>query len=205
MPRRYLLALAAIGLTPLLPAAAAPPAPNVVIIYADDLGYGDLGCYGNATIKTPNLDRMAAEGARFTSFYVAQPVCSASRASLLTGCYPNRIGIHGALGPHSMVGISSDEVTLAELLKQRGYATAIFGKWHLGDSPQFLPLHHGLDEYFGLPYSNDMWPLHPDYVNLPPNKEKPKRGFPDLVMYNGNDVAIPQVTHTDQNQLTTWY
>ena len=134
-----------------------------------------------------------------------QPVCSASRAGLLTGCYPNRIGIHGALRPRSKVGISSSEMTLAELVKQRGYATAIFGKWHLGDAPQFLPLQHGFDEYFGLPYSNDMWPLHPDLVKLPPNDEKRKRGYPDLVMFDGNKVAIPQVTHEDQNQLTTWY
>jgi arylsulfatase len=124
---------------------------------------------------------------------------------LLTGCYPNRIGIHGALGPRSKVGISADETTLAELLRQRGYSTAIFGKWHLGDAPQFLPLRHGFDQYFGLPYSNDMWPLHPDLVNLPPNDEKRKSGFPDLVMYEGDRVVIPQVTHQDQNQLTTWY
>src|SRR5882757_7410564 len=134
MPRRLLLALIPC-LAPSPPAAATPPPPN--------------------------LDRMAAEGARFTSFYVAQPVCSASRASLLTGCYPNRIGIHGALGPSSRVGISSGEMTLAELVKQKGYATAIFGKWHLGHHPPFLPTRHGFDEYFGLPYSNDMWPHHP--------------------------------------------
>jgi len=94
---------------------------------------------------------------------------------------------------------------VAQLLKQKGYATAIFGKWHLGDSSQFLPLQHGFDEYFGLPYSNDMWPLHPDLVGLPANSEKKKRGYPDLVMYEGNKVAIPQITHEDQNQLTTWY
>src|SRR3954452_22341052 len=110
MPRRLLLSLATACLVP-SPAIAAPPPPNVVIIYADDLGYGDLGCYGNTRIKTPNLDRMAAEGMRFTSFYVAQPVCSASRAALLTGCYPNRIGIAGALGPNARVGISDNEMT----------------------------------------------------------------------------------------------
>src|SRR5947209_15075562 len=120
MPCRLLALAIACLASPL--SAAAPPAPNVVIIYADDLGYGDLGCYGNATIKTPNLDRMAAEGSRFTNFYVAQPVCSASRAALLTGCYPNRIGIHGALGPGARVGISSGEMTLAQLVKQKGYA-----------------------------------------------------------------------------------
>src|SRR2546423_14519698 len=125
MPRRLLLALAIACLASPL-SAAAPP--NVVIVYADDLGYGDLGCYGNATIKTPHLDRMAAEGMRFTSFYVAQPVCSASRASLLTGCYPNRIGIHGALGPSSRVGISGGGMTLARVVKPEGYAHGIFGK-----------------------------------------------------------------------------
>lgn len=125
--------------------------PNVVLIFADDLGYGDLGCYGAQGIKTPNLDRLAREGTRFTDFYVPQAVCSASRAALLTGCYPNRVGIQGALGPRSKIGINAEETTLAEVLKQRGYATAIHGKWHLGDDPRFLPTRHGFDEYFGLP------------------------------------------------------
>ncbi len=186
--------------------AASPGAlPNLVIIFTDDQGYADVGVFGAKGFKTPNLDRLAAGGRIFRNFHVAQPVCSASRAGLLTGCYPNRIGIHGALGPRSKVGISSNETTLAELVKQRGYATAIFGKWHLGDAPQFLPLRHGFDEYFGLPYSNDMWPLHPDLVNLPPNDERRKRAYPDLVMFDGDKIAIPQVTHEDQNQLTTWY
>ena len=179
--------------------------PNIVIIFTDDQGYADVGVFGAKGFRTPNLDRLAAEGCIFRNFHVAQPVCSASRAGLLTGCYPNRIGIHGALGPRSKVGISSQEMTLAELVKQRGYATAIFGKWHLGDAPQFLPLHHGFDEYFGLPYSNDMWPLHPDLVKMPLNDEKRKRGYPDLIMFEGDKVVIPQVTHEDQNQLTTWY
>ncbi len=186
-------------------AASPGPLPNLVIIFTDDQGYADVGVFGAKGFKTPNLDRLAAGGRIFRNFHVAQPVCSASRAGLLTGCYPNRIGIHGALGPRSKVGISSNETTLAELVKQRGYATAIFGKWHLGDAPQFLPLRHGFDEYFGLPYSNDMWPLHPDLVKLPPNDEKRKRGYPDLVMFDGDKIAIPQVTHEDQNQLTTWY
>src|SRR5690348_10966288 len=141
--------------------------PNIVLIFADDLGYGDVGCYGSQN-RTPNLDRMAAEGVRFTDFYVAQAVCSASRAALLTGCYPNRVGILGALTPRSRIGLNSNEVTIAKLLKGRGYATAIYGKWHLGDAPQFLPTHHGFDEFFGLPYSNDMWPRHPANTNYPP-------------------------------------
>jgi arylsulfatase len=179
--------------------------PNIVIIFTDDQGYADVGVFGAKGFRTPNLDRMAAEGCIFRDFQVAQPICSASRAGLLTGCYPNRIGIHRALPPRTKVGISSNEMTLAELVKQRGYATAIFGKWHLGDAPQFLPLHHGFDEYFGLPYSNDMWPLHPDLIKLPPNDERRKRGYPDLIMFEGDKVVIPQVTHEDQNQLTTWY
>jgi len=125
--------------------------PNVVLIFADDLGYGDLACYGAQGIKTPNLDRLAREGTRFTDFYVPQAVCSASRAALLTGCYSNRVGILGALGPGSKIGINAEESTIAEVLKQRGYAAAIYGKWHLGDDPRYLPTRHGFDEYFGLP------------------------------------------------------
>ena len=136
--------------------------PNVVIIFCDDLGYGDLSCQGEQRWRTPHLDAMAAEGVRFTDFCVSQPVCSASRASLLTGCYANRISIHGALGPHAKHGLSSAETTLAELCKAEGYATAIHGKWHLGHLPPFLPTRHGFDEFSGIPYSNDMWPSHPE-------------------------------------------
>ena len=211
--RRSLLSLTLFALTACLAAGFASNVyaaqtgklPNIVIIFTDDQGYADVGVFGAKGFRTPNLDRLASEGCIFRNFHVAQPVCSASRAGLLTGCYPNRIGIHGALGPRTKVGINSTEMTLAELLKQRGYATAIFGKWHLGDAPQFLPLQHGFDEYFGLPYSNDMWPLHPDLINLPPNDERRKRGYPNLVMFEGNKVVIPQITHEDQNQLTTWY
>jgi len=127
------------------PRPDAVPAPNVVLIFCDDLAYADLGCYGAKGYRTPNLDRLARQGMRFTDFYAAQAVCSASRAALLTGCYPNRIGILGALGPKSKVGIHSNEVTIAELLHSRGYATAIYGKWHLGVQPQFLPTRHGVD------------------------------------------------------------
>src|SRR5947209_6097323 len=141
--------------------------PNVVLIYADDLGYGDLGCYGAQGYATPNLDRLAAQGVRFTDFYVAQAVCSASRTALLTGCYPNRVSILGALGPQSKNGISDQEMTIAQVLKQKQYATAIFGKWHLGYQARFLPTRHGFDEYFGLPYSNDMIPK-PNTPRYPP-------------------------------------
>jgi len=174
-------------------AAASARPPNIVIIFCDDLAYADLGVYGAKDWSTPCLDRLAHEGIRFTRFYAAQPVCSASRAGLLTGCYPNRIGIAGALGPNSKVGISGNEVTLAELVKPRGYATAIFGKWHLGRQPQFLPTHHGFDEYFGLPYSNDMWPKHPE--------AKPGT-YPPLPLMEGDQVVQ---TMPDQTQFTTWY
>ncbi|MDA0947871.1 MAG: sulfatase [Planctomycetota bacterium] len=136
--------------------------PNVVVIFADDLGWGDLSCYGETRWRTPHLDRLADEGTRFTRFYVSQPVCSASRASLLTGCYANRLSIAGALGPGSRRGLNPEETTLGELLQGQGYATALFGKWHLGHHPESLPTRHGFDEWYGLPYSNDMWRFHPE-------------------------------------------
>lgn len=169
-----------------------PRLPNIVIIYADDLGYGDVGVFGGREFDTPNLDRMAADGVRFTDFYVAQAVCSASRAALLTGCYPNRIGITGALGPKSLTGVSDGEVTIAQLVKQKNYATAIFGKWHLGYQPRFLPTRHGFDEYFGLPYSNDMWPFHP---------EAPK-DYPDLPFIDGEKIVA---LNPPMDSLTTQY
>ncbi|MGQ9650042.1 MAG: sulfatase family protein [Phycisphaerae bacterium] len=143
-------------------AVAADRPPNFVIIFADDLGYGDLGCYGHPTIRTPNLDRMAAEGMRFTQFYSAGEVCTPSRAALMTGRLPIRSGMCSdnprVLFPSSAGGIPDSEVTLAEALKARGYATMCVGKWHLGHLPQYLPTKHGFDEYFGIPYSNDMKP-----------------------------------------------
>ncbi|MFN0085981.1 MAG: sulfatase [Blastocatellia bacterium] len=166
--------------------------PNIVIVFADDLGYGDVGSFGAKGDKTPNLDRMAAEGVRLTDFYVAQAVCSASRAALLTGSYSNRVGITGALDHRAKHGISANEKTIADVVKTRGYATAIYGKWHLGHHPPFLPTRHGFDEYFGLPYSNDMWPKHP---------ERPD-AYPELPLIENEKVVqlMP-----DQAQLTTWY
>ncbi len=155
-------------LLPLLGAAAQDGPPNIILILADDLGYGDLGCFGSAKIRTPNLDRMAAEGTRFTSFHVAQAVCSASRAALLTGCYANRVSLQGALNHQSAVGIHEDELLLPEILKSRGYATACYGKWHLGLQEKFNPRRHGFDEFLGLPYSNDNGPLHPVMRDIPP-------------------------------------
>jgi arylsulfatase len=179
-----------------LSAAAAERLPNIVIIFIDDQGYGDIGPFGAKGYTTPNLDRLATQGCKFTNFHVPQPVCSASRAGLLTGCYPNRIGIHGALGPAAKVGIADSEMTLAQLVKQKGYATGMAGKWHLGRPKQFLPTHHGFDEYFGLPYSNDMWPLHPEA----------KRGsYPPLPLIEGDTEIKAELGHEDQNQLTTQY
>ncbi|WP_221031505.1 sulfatase family protein [Actomonas aquatica] len=144
-------------LSPLLTAGpVATPPPNVVIIYADDLGYGDLGCFGAEDIATPHLDRLAVDGIKFTDFYSAAHVCSPSRAALLTGRIPQRMGIGGVFFPESFTGMPTDELTLAELLHNQGYATAAVGKWHLGHHHRYLPLQRGFDEYFGIPYSNDM-------------------------------------------------
>jgi len=148
--------------------AADPPArPNIVILFTDDQGYGDVGCFGATKFKTSNLDRLAAEGTRFTSFYVAQPVCTASRAALMTGCYSNRVSLFGALNHESNVGIADSEWLLPEMCKAQGYATAIFGKWHLGHRDKFLPTHHGFDEFLGIPYSNDNGLLHPVVHTIP--------------------------------------
>ena len=168
--------------------------PNIVLIHLDDMGYGDLTATGATGYRTPNIDRLCAEGMRFTNYYSAQAVSSASRAGLLTGCYPNRIGFAGALGPKSKTGLNPDEETMAENLKKAGYATAIVGKWHVGCRPGLMPLDHGFDEYFGLPYSNDMWPHHPQTSSYPP-----------LPLYEGRKVVNPSVSAADQAQLTTRY
>lgn len=138
------------------------PTPNIVIIFTDDQGYNDVGCYGSSNINTPNLDKMAANGMRFTDFYVTSSVCSPSRASLLTGRLPARNGVGGVLVP-GQVGLAPAEVTLAEMLKSKGYRTACYGKWHLGDSKDYLPNKQGFDEYYGVPYSNDMY-IHSDHL-----------------------------------------
>ena len=179
--------------------------PNFVVIFIDDMGYADIGPFGAKGYETPFLDQMAQEGMRFTDFQVSSAVCSASRAALLTGCYHRRVGISGALGPSANRGINANEVTLAEICKQKDYATACFGKWHLGHHPKFLPQQHGFDDYFGLPYSNDMWPFHPRYLNLPPDSPRRKRGFPRLPLIDGESVVNANVTGEDQTQLTTQY
>lgn len=177
--------------------------PNFVLVFIDDMGYGDAGCYGATGYQTPNLDKMASEGMRFTNFYSAQPVCSASRAGILTGCYPNRVGISGALFPTDSVGINPDETTIAEMLKKKGYATAVFGKWHLGHHKEFLPLQNGFDEYVGVPYSNDMWPLD-DVGNQLPEGHR-RLSFPPLPVINGNEPAEFITDMKGQDKLTTLY
>ncbi len=173
--------------------------PNVVIIFTDDQGYADVGVFGGKGFTTPHLDKMARDGMRLTNFYVSQAVCSASRASLLTGCYAERISIQGALSPRARHGLNPQETTIAEMLRPLGYATGIFGKWHLGHLKEFLPLQHGFDEYFGLPYSNDMWPVHYD------GKSQAKGYYPKLPLIDGNETIETVETLEDQAQLTTRY
>lgn len=185
-----LLASCAPGREAAVQQAGVVATPNIVLIFVDDMGYADINPFSPAELVTPALDRMAAEGAVFTQFRVAQPVCSASRAALLTGAYSNRVGIHGALFPGTGIGLAPEETTLAELLKQQGYVTALFGKWHLGDAPELLPVRQGFDHYFGIPYSNDMWPQHPLQERF---------GFADLPLYE-NDVVLE--TLQDQSDLT---
>lgn len=168
--------------------AASSAKPNIVLILADDLGYADVGCFGARDIATPHIDQLAQEGLRLTSFYVAQPVCTASRAALLTGCYPNRLGMAGALNHTSKTGIHPNEKLLSELLKTQGYATAAYGKWHLGHQPPFLPTRRGFDEFFGIPYSNDNGPLHPVI-----------QGIPSLPLYENERVIE---LDPDQSQFT---
>ena len=176
-------------------AQAAERTPNFVIIFCDDLGYGDVGPFGSTKHRTPNLDRMAEEGRRFTDFYVTSGVCTPSRSSLMTGCYPKRVGLHEnevngwVLFPGNKRGISAEETTIAEIMKRQGYATAIVGKWHLGDQPEFLPTRHGFDSYFGIPFSNDMGNGH--------NKR-----YPPLPLLRNEEVIE---TEPDQRQLTPRY
>lgn len=170
--------------------------PNIIVIFTDDQGYGDLGVFGAKGYTTPHIDTLARDGVKFTNFHVAQAVCSASRTGLLTGCYPNRVGIHGALGPNASHGISETETTIAEVLKSRGYATGMAGKWHLGHREPFLPNRHGFDESYGLPYSNDMWPHHP---------EARAGTYPPLPLYENGKVIDPEITPEKMRNLTTWY
>ena len=203
-----------IGMSLLLPGISAfaqtNPAPkikqpNIILILMDDMGYGDLSYYGATGYKTPNLDRMAKTGIRFTSFLSAQAVCSASRAGILTGCYPNRLGISGALAPTAEIGLNPSETTIPEILKQKGYKAGAIGKWHLGHLRQFLPLQQGFDEYLGLPYSNDMWPVYFDGSRNFPKEYARKMAFPELPLIKNNDKIREMKTLDDQSELTTIY
>jgi arylsulfatase len=190
------LAFAALLACLALVARGAERLPNIVVIFTDDQGYGDVGVFGAKGFTTPNLDRLARDGAMLTNFHVSQAVCSASRAALLTGCYSNRVGIHGALSPKADYGLNPAETTLADLLKSRGYATGMAGKWHLGHREPFLPNRQGFDESFGLPYSNDMWPYHPEA----------KAGtYPSLPLYENGQVIDGEITPEKMRQLTTRY
>ncbi len=195
-----LLSLAGVSLS-----MAAPP--NVVIIFMDDMGYADINPFGAAEYPTPNLNRMASEGRTFTDFVTSSAVCSASRVALMTGCYHQRVGISGALGPKSKIGLNASETTIAEVCKSKGYATAIFGKWHLGHHPKFMPTEHGFDQYYGLPYSNDMWPLHPNALAkraIDPNAPIPWAALPMLeaTVANGVAIANADVQPEDQQKMT---
>tara|TARA_B100001250_G_scaffold388000_1_gene385892 strand:- start:115 stop:1536 length:1422 start_codon:yes stop_codon:yes gene_type:complete len=185
--------------------------PNFIIIFTDDQGYEDIGCFGSPKIKTPHLDKMATEGRKFTSFYSANSVCSPSRAALMTGSYPTRVSVPGVLFPRHEIGLNPDEVTIAEMLKGKGYATACIGKWHIGHKPKFLPTRQGFDSYFGIPYSNDMTidpeALLADNINLRNGftadrikKEKPKKNLVPL-MRNEEVIEYP----CDQTTLTKRY
>ncbi|MFT5471383.1 MAG: arylsulfatase A, partial [Verrucomicrobiales bacterium] len=190
MNRFFIALLGLLILSPVIHAAK----PNYIVIFCDDLGYGDLGCYGSTKNRTPRIDQLAKEGMRFTDFYSSSPVCTPSRASLMTGCYARRVGMHEdatghwVLIPRSRRGINPDETTLPEMLKAAGYATTCIGKWHLGDQPEHLPTAHGFDEYFGIPYSNDM--------------QSAGRGDPPLPLVKGKAVIEAPA---DQATLTQRY
>ena len=190
-------ACALLGLVLPLAKAAKLGRPNFIIIFCDDLGYADIGPFGSDKHRTPSLDRMAAEGRKFTSFYVTSGVCSPSRSSLMTGCYPKRVGLHqnekgqGVLFPGNQRGLNPSEITIAEVLKARGYATGIVGKWHLGDQPEFLPTRQGFDSYFGIPFSNDMG-----------QKDRPTKLYPPLPLLRMEKVIEEE---PDQRLITQRY
>jgi arylsulfatase A-like enzyme len=179
--------------------------PNIVLIYLDDMGYGDLSLTGASGYKTPNLDKMAKNGMFFSHYYAPQAVCSASRAGLMTGCYPNRVGIRGALNPHADIGLNPDEETIADVLKKADYNTIAIGKWHLGHHPEFLPVNQGFDEYLGIPYSNDMWPLFYDNVRATPETNARKASFPELPLIHNTEKIDEFRTIEDQEKITTLY
>jgi arylsulfatase A-like enzyme len=183
-----------------------PSTPNIVLILMDDMGYGDIGRTGANQYETPNLNRLANQGMQFTWYYCPQAVSSASRAGLLTGCYPNRVGISGALMPWATNGINPSETTIAEILKTKNYRTGIIGKWHLGHHRMFLPLQHGFDEYYGIPYSNDMWPVDFDGVPIHlKDTTSNKMKYPVLPLIEGNEKVGEVPDLAGQDKLTTEY
>jgi arylsulfatase A len=170
--------------------------PNIVIIFLDDSGWSDFEPFGERVIETPNVARLASEGCCYRNFYVPQAICSASRAALLSGCYPGRTGVYGAHGPNAR-GLETNFATMGEVFKSAGYATAVFGKWHIGDQPDTRPPARGFDESCGLMYSNDMWKYHP---------ENPERwGKYPLHFWENGQVTIEEVSKEDQKYLTRWY
>ncbi|MBH55378.1 MAG: arylsulfatase [Opitutaceae bacterium] len=178
--------------------------PNVILLFVDDMGYADIGPFGARDYPTPNLDALADSGRRFTDFHVSAPVCSASRAALMTGVLNVRLGINGAYSPKAEVGLNPKEVTLAEIFKQKGYATAVFGKWHLGHHPKFLPTSQGFDVYEGIPYSNDMWPQHPRYAHLSIDHPERYKVYKSLPFVHNGEVVNPDLQPEDQALLTRW-
>src|SRR5207302_7724797 len=187
--------------TPAFAVASAEPRPNIVLFFVDNLGNGDVGFSGSTLHRTPHVDRLAAEGTRFTSFYVASGVCTPSRAALLTGCYPRRVNMHvsdkngAVLQPVAAKGLHPDEVTIAETLKAAGYATTCIGKWHLGDQPAFLPTRYGFDHFFGLPYANDI---------VPYPKAKKGQQRPPMPLLR-DDKVVQAISEEEQDELTRWY
>ena len=176
-----------------------PDLPNIIIIFTDDQGYGDVGCYGAVGFETPNLDAMAEDGIRFTDFYVSQAVCSASRASLMTGSYSERVGVQGALLPWDLKGLDPKTETIAKMLKRQGYTNAVFGKWHLGHTEKYLPLQNGFDEYAGLICSNDIWPVDYDGKLLTGKK---RSYYPTMFFWEGNAPIAKIETLQDQGSIT---
>lgn len=190
-----LLVLVSLLGSSVLPAASAPNSkPNFIVIFCDDMGYADIGPFGAKGYATPNLDRMAAEGMIFTDFHVGRAVCSPSRSAIMTGSYPKRVSVNGNFSPTSQTGLNPAEITIAEVLQQQDYATACFGKWHLGHQPEFLPTNQGFDEFYGLPYSHDMWDQHPENGT--------RYHFPAMPLYEGADVINPELTVADQGAHT---
>jgi arylsulfatase A-like enzyme len=179
--------------------------PNIILINMDDMGYGDIEPYGMTSIPTPNFNLVAKQGMRFTHFNAGQPICTASRAALLTGCYPNRVGMQGVLLPQDRRALNPQEETMASLLKKAGYKTAMLGKWHLGNQAPYLPIHYGFDSFFGLPYSNDIWPIDRDGFSVVKDPKDLRSTFPILTLLQGDAPVDTVKDILDQGKLTTTY